>query len=116
MSAATWRSQAACLDMPDAEDVFFPASDVPSAYDRARAVCAGCPVAALCLADALAVEPRAKRYGMFGGKTPDERRALAAKCGDRAGTEEGYQRHRAAGERPCHACTGAHGAAIRYAS
>ena len=46
---------------------------------RAKAVCAECPVASLCLEAAMRVEGdiTTGRYGVYGGYTPDERVELA---------------------------------------
>lgn len=47
----------------------------------AKAVCDSCPEAVACLMNAMDAEngePRALRFGIYGGKTPDERFALAA--------------------------------------
>lgn len=71
-----WRHRAACLDMPTEE--FFPIGiSVPALEQeaRAKAVCAGCEVAARCLEAALA----AKECGVWGGTTEDERRLLRCK-------------------------------------
>ena len=69
-----WRSRAACRDV-DAE-LFFPVAEAGPAYAaqvaQAKAVCAGCPVRAECLDEALAHIP----YGIAGGLTEHERRAL----------------------------------------
>ncbi|OCI31069.1 WhiB family transcriptional regulator [Oerskovia enterophila] len=79
-----WRLDARCRDW-DHElqgDPWHPNSDLPGAYDDARKICAGCPVAALCLQAAFETESRsdaAIRYGMFGGKTPAERAAALRK-------------------------------------
>jgi hypothetical protein len=69
-----WRSRAACREI--AGDVFFPTAERGRMRVRevavAKAVCARCPVRAECLADALARIP----YGIAGGLTAEERRAL----------------------------------------
>jgi hypothetical protein len=74
-AARDWRSRAACLSVAD-PDLFFPAAATGPAYTEqvtaAKAVCAGCPVVAECLAEALARIPD----GIAGGLTADERRAL----------------------------------------
>jgi hypothetical protein len=44
----------------------------------ALTVCAGCPVRAVCLADALAWEPASRRHGIVGGLTAAGRHRLAA--------------------------------------
>ncbi len=70
-----WRAAAACAGTTDPE-LFFPVAETGPAYDAqvaaAKAVCAGCPVVAECLAEALARIP----YGIAGGLTESERRAL----------------------------------------
>ena len=70
-----WRSDAACRGTDP--DAFFPVAEAGPAYERqvaaAKAVCAGCPVRAECLDEALARIPD----GIAGGLTPAERRRLA---------------------------------------
>lgn len=69
-----WIESAAC-EREDPE-LFFPLSDVgPGARqaEAAKAVCAGCPVRAQCLAYAL---DHGLDHGIFGGATETERRAL----------------------------------------
>lgn len=73
-----WRDRAACLGLDP--ELFFPVSDVgPGAVQTAaaKAVCARCPVRAECLADAL---DAGNDYGVWGGLTEDERRALKARA------------------------------------
>ena len=69
-----WRSVAGCLGVDP--ELFFPVAETGPAHDAqvaaAKAVCARCPVVAECLAEALARIP----YGVAGGLTEDERRAL----------------------------------------
>ena len=51
----------------------------PAVVALALIVCAGCPEKADCLSNALAAEagePKAYRFGVFGGTTPDERFAI----------------------------------------
>jgi hypothetical protein len=43
--------------------------------DAARAACAGCPVIAECLEKALR-RPELHNYGIFGGTTPEDRKAM----------------------------------------
>ncbi|HEX6946316.1 MAG TPA: WhiB family transcriptional regulator [Acidimicrobiia bacterium] len=66
-----WRDAAACLSNPEVD--FFPPREDSLAIARARAVCAGCPVAAECLNWALATN---QPDGIWGGHTPRERRAI----------------------------------------
>lgn len=69
-----WRDAAACRD--EDPELFFPIGQ-GAAYElqvaEAKAVCAGCPVRARCLQDAL---DRGEPSGVFGGLDEDERRAL----------------------------------------
>ncbi|MGH8910409.1 MAG: WhiB family transcriptional regulator [Egibacteraceae bacterium] len=72
----TWRRRAACLDVPTEE--FFPIGTTGPSLEqerRAKTVCAGCEVAARCLAAALA----ANESGVWGGTNEDERRLLRRK-------------------------------------
>lgn len=69
-----WRHDAACRDHDP--ELFFPVSEVgPGARqaERAKAVCAGCPVRARCLDNAL---DNGLDHGVFGGTTERERRTL----------------------------------------
>lgn len=70
----SWRDKAACRDMDS--ELFFPSGTTGAALgqaERAKAVCAGCPVAEACLAWALVTGQDA---GVWGAKTEDERRTL----------------------------------------
>ncbi|MFF3454290.1 WhiB family transcriptional regulator [Streptomyces sp. NPDC002730] len=112
-------------------ELFFPErGDRPTAA-LAREICAQCPVVEACLTDALASEGsagHANRFGIRGGKSPEERHAIylgtrwpalvddasesapalrqikpkrePAKCGTRGG----YQRHLRQNEEPCDPC------------
>ena len=62
-----WTMSAKCLGMGDA---LFPDA---AEQRRASRVCTGCPVRAECLAEAL---DNRIEYGIWGGKTERERRAL----------------------------------------
>jgi WhiB family transcriptional regulator, redox-sensing transcriptional regulator len=69
-----WRNQAACVDLDP--ELWFPVGTTGPAVEqteRAKAVCAGCPVITHCLAWALET---GQSDGIWGGKTADERRAL----------------------------------------
>jgi WhiB family redox-sensing transcriptional regulator len=71
-----WRQRAACRD--EDPELFFPLSEVGPGVrqaDRAKALCARCPVAPRCLEYALG---NGLDHGIFGGTTETERRALAA--------------------------------------
>lgn len=70
-----WFDEAACSGL-DPNIFFEPISETRRPYpkdwpDRARAVCEGCPVRLECLADGIA-----ERWGIWGGLTYRERRAL----------------------------------------
>lgn len=70
---AGWRDRALCREVDP--DLFFPPGDGPLGQRQiaqAKAVCAGCPVIAECLAFALTQLP----HGIAGGTTPAERVAL----------------------------------------
>jgi WhiB family redox-sensing transcriptional regulator len=65
-------------------ELFFPIGTARPALaqvERARAVCSGCPVRDECLQWALSTGQAA---GVWGGLTPDERRALRRRPADRA--------------------------------
>lgn len=80
MSAGTgafgWQDAAACAGLP--LDLFFGPEgeqqhEKPGREAAAKAVCVHCPVRAACLDDALT---RGIRFGVFGGTSEDERRAM----------------------------------------
>lgn len=70
-----YRARAACRGLDT--ELFFPIDERPGSAGvaQATAVCAGCPVQAECLAESLAV---GDEFGIFGGLTAAERRALRA--------------------------------------
>lgn len=74
MTDARWREDAACAGLDT--ELFFPVDDRTASVETPRRVCRGCPVRAACLADVLATEDPARRYGIAGGTTPGERRVL----------------------------------------
>lgn len=123
--AAGWEKQAACRSL--APEFFYPAKGDKEQEDRAKAVCAGCPVREACLAAALEDEKLLGPYdrdGVRGGlsgrdryvaqhgvmpvrrrkKSPSPRRPVAARqapsCG--AGSESRTRSKRVSGavERP----------------
>ncbi|PXY25939.1 transcription factor WhiB [Prauserella sp. PE36] len=74
MDIFEWSERAACRD--EDPELFFPVSDMgPGAQQtaQAKAICARCPVRAECLRYAL---ESGLDYGIFGGTTERERRAL----------------------------------------
>ena len=64
---ADWTAQAKCRGM---EDALFPEA---AEQKKARALCQGCPVRLVCLAEAL---DNRIEWGIWGGMTERERRAL----------------------------------------
>jgi WhiB family transcriptional regulator, redox-sensing transcriptional regulator len=68
----SWWTEAACVDQ--SRHLFFPERGEPTA--PAKAVCAGCPARAACLAWALEQGPTL--HGVFGGTSMGEGRALAS--------------------------------------
>jgi WhiB family transcriptional regulator, redox-sensing transcriptional regulator len=90
--AENWRDGAACRDADP--EIFFPegtAGPVLLEIDRARALCAECPVRARCLDWALR---HGAVFGIWGGLTEDERRAVRRRAlplrpAQQAGTANG---------------------------
>ena len=74
-----WRERAACKGM--VIDVFFPSRGDWRASDRAKQICAGCPVADACLLDTLHVDPMFDGAGIFAGTTAKERVVLRRRLG-----------------------------------
>ena len=69
-----WRAAAACRDKDP--DLFFPGGGTAAAYqqiEEAKAVCYSCKVSDACLKCALSTN---QDYGVWGGLSEDERRAL----------------------------------------
>lgn len=81
--APDWRLSAACVERD--LNTFFPISNVGAAAQQqileAKDICAGCPVQTACLEWALEIGPE---FGIFGGRTEDERRALRRQNGTSA--------------------------------
>jgi WhiB family transcriptional regulator, redox-sensing transcriptional regulator len=70
----SWRASAACRSCDP--ELFFPIGNAGPALvqvQRAKAVCARCPVRQRCLAFALDTQ---QEYGIWGGCDEDERRVL----------------------------------------
>lgn len=101
-----WMDAAACRDVP--VDVFFDHDQ--RGFAQARLMCAGCPVVAECLRDAL--EEPGQQYGFRGGKTQEERRRMLHVPGPlppiNHGTNGGYQAHLKRGSVPCDECRRGH--------
>lgn len=68
-----WRERAGCAG--EDPEVFFPVGSRPRPL-RALQICRDCPVREMCLADAMATEDPAMRWGVLGGLTPAERAEL----------------------------------------
>ena len=72
---ADWKSRAACAGYPN--DLFFPIGDVnEGTIEKAKAICAVCPVTDDCLQYALETN---QRNGIWAGTTEEERRSLRRK-------------------------------------
>ena len=103
-----WREQAECKDDPIPDLWFVPPGD-RHGIAAAKAICRRCPVAAECLAEALA-DPSI--VGVWGGTGEGERAKLRAAMprppkGIRHGTPGGHRTHRARGEDSGGPCTAA---------
>ena len=75
----SWYSSAACAGQDP--ELFFPVALTRAAFvqvQRAKRVCADCPVRTVCLDTALATYAD---HGIWGGFTEDERRALRRRAG-----------------------------------
>jgi hypothetical protein len=60
-------------------ELFYPegvGAQLAARTDRAKQVCAGCPVQLVCLADVMASEDPGLRWGVAGGLSAVERSAL----------------------------------------
>jgi WhiB family redox-sensing transcriptional regulator len=64
-----WAEEAACRSVPN-PNIFFPDANDWASTEQAKTLCSGCPVRVEC-ADYGASEA----YGIFGGRTPSERKA-----------------------------------------
>lgn len=123
--ARHWRESAACIGMNPDDFIFRShATRTNLKVERAKSVCAGCPVLQQCL-DAELSQMRAgvASVGIFGGTTTKERNQMLheerANAHQRAlvyvpapkrrlpqgcGTNAGYQRHIEQGAPPCDDC------------
>lgn len=115
--ADDWRHRAACRN--EDPELFFPIGTSGPALlqvEQAKAVCRRCPVSAECLTWAM---DRPEEYGIWGGLTEGERRALRAPKApprrprsDRppqpCGTPAAYRRHLRRGEPIDDACRAGH--------
>ena len=88
-----WRTRAACRGRFDLDFIDPPAEQLA----ECRALCAGCPVAEQCLAEAL---DNGEAWGIWGGLDADQREQLAEETGHPApvvkpahGTNSRYAKH-----------------------
>lgn len=72
--SSDWREQAACRGMGPA--MFFPTSADVGAIAQAKAVCAGCPVKAACLEEALEMPWSMDEWGIRAGMGSRARRRI----------------------------------------
>ena len=105
-----WREQAACKDDPTPDLWFVPPGD-RHGIAAAKAICRRCPVAAECLAEALA-DPSI--VGVWGGLDEQQRARLHKKRKATTGPKEiqhgtpgGHRTHLGRGEQSCGPCTAA---------
>ena len=76
--SAPWRESSLCAQTDP--DVFFPPPGGRGG-EPARRICRRCPVQTECLETALAKPQHEDEYGVWGGTSPRERRALRAERG-----------------------------------
>lgn len=78
MKREDWREDAVCVGK--ASEVFFPHHTLAeNKYEGAKEICQPCPVKRQCLNLVINLDERDDRWGVFGGKTPAERRDERAK-------------------------------------
>lgn len=77
-SPETWRESSLCAQTDP--EVFFPPRGGRGG-EPARRICRRCPVQTECLEAALAKPQHEDDYGIWGGTSPKERRALRAERG-----------------------------------
>jgi WhiB family redox-sensing transcriptional regulator len=81
-----WRDRAACAGVDP--ELFYPVGAGPviaAQVERARHVCGACPVREACLADVMAWEDPALRWGVVGGLSAAERNGLLRRRRDELG-------------------------------
>ena len=86
-SPQAWTALSACRNV-DPDELFVSGA----AQNRAKAVCMGCPVRTECLSDAL---DNRVEFGVWGGMTERERRALLKKRPDVTSWRELFEKARA---------------------
>ena len=98
-------------------NLFFPARGDWDGVQRAKAICASCPVSDQCLTEELLRPPGYDWSGIFGGTTSRDRQELRKRLGvseerehrqfQPCGTPAAYKRHRRNGEPACEKCLAA---------
>lgn len=72
-----WQDDALCAEIGD-DELFFPPKNV--GYKKGKAICQKCDVKDQCLAYIMKLETGTKRrFGLYGGLSPNERRQLVRK-------------------------------------
>jgi len=74
----SWRSDAACTGVDP--DVFFPAGEDAALAEKAKEICAVCPVREACLQYALSTN---QTEGVWGGLSSADRRRMRRRLRDR---------------------------------
>jgi WhiB family transcriptional regulator, redox-sensing transcriptional regulator len=72
LTVTPWREAASCISAPS-DVTFFPDKEDLGAIVKAKAICATCPVADVCLSWAIETN---QSEGIWGGHTAKERRRL----------------------------------------
>lgn len=104
--AEHWTDRAACKGADVDPEIFYPVGQGPQALDdqeKAKAICAGCPVKAACLQHALDAR---EEHGIWAGTDEVERRKMRRRTGRHGGarqlspcgTTAAYKRHSRRGE------------------
>lgn len=70
-----WMDRGACVGLAGGEDLFFPGRGDIKSVNKAKAVCATCPVIDECLEYALANN---EHWGVWGGRSERERKRMRA--------------------------------------
>lgn len=78
MPKQNWREMALCLGQP--VEVFFPHDTLATdRWDLAKSICKSCLVQRECLRLVIDLDPIDDKWGIFGGKTPQERNKIRDK-------------------------------------
>jgi WhiB family redox-sensing transcriptional regulator len=70
----SWVLRAACRGVDP--EFFFPPNGNENRFAKAIKICSTCPVQAQCLELTMRLDDRDDAWGIFGGKTPRERRIM----------------------------------------